>query len=179
MDMMKVDLSAMQDQVHGLHALRACPCSCIVCGPSDALCCAHFEIYKQMTLLWMKSMCSKREFDEWHKLDSVMGACKDCGVKQLPLCLLELDSSTSTPLVKWKCFENKVVGICKESGQEKKRIKQVFKETTLREYIMYMLPKVQNFIMHGGVDRWSMEGGVQLPTRRGWNGKPDRPIRGG
>src|SRR5665811_41904 len=52
MDMMKVSLSNMRDQLHGLHASLGCNCTCEVCGVGDAGCCAHIKNFKRMTLLW-------------------------------------------------------------------------------------------------------------------------------
>ena len=51
----------------------------MVCGPLDAPCSTHFEIYKHMRLLWMKYVCSKGEFDEWHKLEYVLELAKIVG----------------------------------------------------------------------------------------------------
>jgi hypothetical protein len=153
MDMMKVSLSNMRDQLQGLHASISCACTCEVCVGGDEGCCAHAKIYKRLTLLWMECVCPKQELDKWHKLACLMGTCDDCGVRRLKICPEEL--STSTPaLVKWKCFELTEVGVCEESGRPKKRIKEAFKETTPGDFVRYLMPKVQNFVTHNFVANW-------------------------
>jgi hypothetical protein len=57
-------------------------------------------------------------------------------------------------MVKWKCFEYTVVGISKETGRSKKRIKEVFKETIPAEFLNHFKLKVQSFVTHNFVANW-------------------------
>jgi hypothetical protein len=45
------------------------------------ICEAHIRVYKKrVTKLWEDCVCLKKEFEEWHKLDCLMGDCAKCGV---------------------------------------------------------------------------------------------------
>ena len=55
-------------------------------------------------------MCSKGEFDVWHKLECLMGDCSNCGFHLLSFCPLEL-SVSNTFTLKWKCFKYYQVGV--------------------------------------------------------------------
>jgi hypothetical protein len=152
-EMMKVSLSNMRDQLHGLHASLGCNCTCEVCGLGDIGCCAHIKNFKRMTLLWMECVCPKGELDQWHNLACLMGECEYCGVKLLQICPQE-HSASSSALVKWKCFEYNVVGVHEDSGRPKKCIKEAFKETTPGEFIMYLKPKIERFVTHNFIANW-------------------------
>ena len=56
--------------------------------------------------------------------------------------------------VRWKCFEYITVGTNSEAGKEKKRIDEVFKETSPGEFIAYLKPKVCAFIKHNFIANW-------------------------
>lgn len=63
-------------------------------------------------------------------------------------------SVTTNELVKWRCFEQKVVGVHEDTGYEKKRITEVFKQTTPGEFVTYFKKKVQQFVTHNFIARW-------------------------
>lgn len=44
---------------------------------------------KGMTCLWEYVVCSKGDFDEWHKKECLYGNCLNCGGQKLYLCLEE------------------------------------------------------------------------------------------
>jgi glutaredoxin len=50
-------------------------------------------------------------------------------------------SMTNLTLLKWKCFEYETVGVA-DDGQPRRRIQQVFKETTPTVFLDYMKPKL-------------------------------------
>jgi hypothetical protein len=49
------------------------------------ICQAHNKVYKGVTGLWEECVCPKREFEEWHRLDCLMGECVECGVGKLSI----------------------------------------------------------------------------------------------
>ncbi len=80
-----------------------------------------------------------------------MGECELCGVKNLPICLVEEEGS-STTIVKWKHFS--MENIVTRSGEEKKNLKLVYKAIVSSELINYLKPKLQFFAYHNFVARW-------------------------
>ncbi len=43
-------------------------------------------MYKGVTKLWEDCVGLKGDFEEWHKLDYLMGECVECGVGKLSIC---------------------------------------------------------------------------------------------
>jgi hypothetical protein len=86
---MRQGLNALRDLMYGLHAFLKCNCACNVCINKSMVestsCNAHNRVYKHISLLWEECVCSKGEFDQWYKLEFVMGTCKQCGIKKLLL----------------------------------------------------------------------------------------------
>jgi len=56
--------------------------------------------------------------------------------------------------IRWKCFEYIKIGTHLETGKDKKRIDEVFKETSAREFIAYLKPKVSGFVKHNFIANW-------------------------
>ena len=101
-------------------------------------------------------MCSKGEFDVWHKLECLMGDCSSYGFHLLSFCPLEL-SVSNTFTLKWKCFKYYQVGVDTQTGKAKKRIREAFKETAAHEFLSYMEKTVTTFITHNFKARWQDE----------------------
>jgi hypothetical protein len=81
-----------------------------------------------------------------------MGECSTCGVEKfLFLCAAEKEGNT---LVQWKCFDKQVIGTTSETGEVRKRIREVFMETSVAEFVAYMKPNLQKFIRHNFVASW-------------------------
>lgn len=81
-----------------------------------------------------------------------MGTCNACGVGILPLCPVEVQGRPDVT-VKWRCFQNEVVGAT-EDGQAKKKIQEVFKQTSVSEFLDFLRPKLAKFVAHNFVARW-------------------------
>lgn len=101
-------------------------------------------------VLWQEIVCPKAENEEWHALQCVMGACVDCGISKLQICPLELSSTSN---VTWKCFENEIIGVTREK-KPRKRIVEVYKETTLQVFFEYFKSKLPQFVKHNFIARW-------------------------
>lgn len=151
--MMKQGLCTLRDSQRGLHSSMSCNCSCEVCGPDSEKCEAHSHVHDSLTDMWNACVCAKEELDKWHRLDCLMGRCPDCGVTKFDFCPYELSMCANQKL-KWKCFDKLTVGVDEESGQEKKRIQEVFKETSPGEFVAYLKTKVGAFVTHNFVANW-------------------------
>jgi hypothetical protein len=67
----------------------------------------------------------------------------------LPLCPIEVIGNLDYN-VSWRCFEIGVVGQF-DDGQPRKRIREVFKETSTIEFITYVKVNLQKIIEHNFV----------------------------
>jgi hypothetical protein len=156
---MRQGLNTLRDLVYGLHAFLKCNYACNVCTNTsvvESTCCnAHSRVYKRISVLWEECVCPKGEFDQWHKLECVMGTCGQCGIDKLSLCPAEILGLEEYKL-KWKCFQYEEVGRTAE-GRPRKRIKETFMETSPSVFIEYMKPKVHQFIKHNFVASWQDE----------------------
>lgn len=74
--------------------------------------------------------------------NGMLGECENCGVENLPICLVEEEGSFGH-LVKWKhvSFQN----IVTKKGEEKKKLTFVFKSTPSSDLIKYLKSKLQFF----------------------------------
>jgi hypothetical protein len=82
--------------------------------------------------------------------ENVLGECELCGVENLPVSPIEEGSSTA--IVKWKHFS--MEKIVTRSGEEKKKLKIVYKATFSSELIGYLKPELQFFAHHNFVVQW-------------------------
>jgi hypothetical protein len=57
-------------------------------------------------------------------------------------------------LVKWRCYEDVVVGVNERTREEKKRIWEQYKETPSSDFIRYFKPKLSGFIRHNYIAKW-------------------------
>jgi hypothetical protein len=75
-----------------------------------------------------------------------------CGVSRLlPSCPGE---EFGEAIVKWRCYSDVVVGVNECTEDEKKRIREHYKETPFAEFFRYLKPKLTGFIRHNYVARW-------------------------
>lgn len=133
LDMLREGLNAMRNAKKGVHAFLSCTCNCPVCvSPSESTSCTADSTYKGVTMLWEQVVCPKEDSAEFHKLQCLMGSCSECGTESFQICPQELSNTTWT--LRWKCFENEVVGF-DDNGDPRKKIREVFKETTCAEFI--------------------------------------------
>jgi hypothetical protein len=143
MGMMLEAFNAMRDKQRELHSSVLCICTCVVCiciGLTAKGCMAHENVWQSCSDFWRACVCPKGKLDTWHRLECLMGKCEHCGVKILPIYPSE-SSMTNLTLLKWKCFEYETVGVA-DDGQPRRRIQQVFKETTPTVFLDYMKPKL-------------------------------------
>lgn len=153
--MLKDALNRMRQsqQLHGAD----CGCECNVChtmdeGGDETSCSAGELTYRTLTGFWQSCICPKEEGEEWHRRSCLMGECSACGVdKLLEICPEE---ENGNHIVKWKRFEKTVIGGYDATGVVKKRIQEVFKETTSVEFLQYLKPNLQKFIKHNYVACW-------------------------
>jgi len=81
-----------------------------------------------------------------------MGNCDDCGVKLLNLCPLEMSTEGGTTIT-WKCFEKFEVGVT-STGEVRKRLSEVHKDTKPGIFIRYLQSKVKVFVKHNFIANW-------------------------
>lgn len=91
---------------------------------------------------------SKEEEAKWHKLQCILGTCKAC--PKTLFCPQELKNVGSS--VRWKAY--KYVTENTKFGVEKKRIKLIYKETTLLEVIDQFKMHLKIFIRHNFCSYW-------------------------
>jgi hypothetical protein len=108
------------------------------------MCLVKGKVYKGITQLWEDCVCKKGELKEWHKCACFLGECQNYGVHKLPLCPIEVIGNLDYK-VSWTCFETGVVGQS-DDGQPRKRIREVFKETSTIEFLTYLKLNLQTFI---------------------------------
>lgn len=141
------------NRVHGQH----CECHCVVCGDHDdedecTSCTARELTYSGLTVFWQSCVCPMEIGEIWHKRDCLLGTCAMCGVtRMLPTCPAE---EFGDQIVKWRCYGDVVVGVNEHTGEEKKRIREQYNETTCADFFKYFKPKLQAFIRHNYVVRW-------------------------
>lgn len=142
--------------MHGMHSYLNCNCNCNICDSASEVhsttCSASSMVYKRISQLWEECVCKKGEYDQWHKLECVMGTCNECGIEKLPLCPAEVSASGGY-LLRWKCFRYEEVGKTMD-GKPRKRIKETFMETSPSVFLDYMRPKIKEFIKHSFVASW-------------------------
>jgi len=151
--MLREGFNRIRDGLKGIHFIENCQCVCDVCLfqlEKEPKCQAHQKTYVGTTALWQQIVCPKTENEEWHALQCVMGTCGYCGNSKLPICPLELSSSSN---VSWKCFENEIIGVTWD-GKPRKRIVEVYKETSLQVFFEYFKSKLPQFVKHNFVARW-------------------------
>jgi len=68
--------------------------------------------------LWEDCVRLKGEFEEWHRLDYLMGDCVQCGMNQLAICFHECFVGGSWE-VACKCFEQNIIGVTYGSKPKK------------------------------------------------------------
>jgi hypothetical protein len=82
-------------------------------------------------------------------LDCIKGKCLDCGMKLLKNCLLEKDLKDET-LLNWKCLQEVLVRMIK-TGEPKTMIHLEHIQSQCFEYLDFMGPKLQQFVIHNFV----------------------------
>ena len=92
MDLLKEGLNKFRRHEHP----QDCSCSCSTCiVDSDApeqRCVASKNLISSVSNWIDIVLCRKREGEQWHAKDCILGYCKDCGVeKKLKWCSNELD----------------------------------------------------------------------------------------
>jgi hypothetical protein len=154
LDMLREGMNNMLDARKGVHVTCTCEYNLCACAGTNEnrSCGAHEVIFNGITKLWLQVVCLKLESELWHKYDCMMGNCSASGVKILPLCLVEVAGGDNA-LVKWRCFQSEVIGTA-DDGQAKKKIKEVFMETSAREFVEFLQPKLAKFVSHNFVARW-------------------------
>ena len=152
LDMLREAYNTMRDAMKGVHTFISCTCLCSVCSdaPEDS-CSAHLTKCDGVTKFWEQIVCPKGESEEFHKLECLMGSCSQCGVDSLQLCPNE--EANAAFKLKWRCFSYEVVGV-NDDGEPRKRIQEVFMETSCVEFIDYLKPKLKEFVRHNFVARW-------------------------
>ena len=151
-DMLREGLNRIRDGTRGIHLLKNCQCDCDVClfRLEEGNCKAHLKTYAGTTTLWQEIVCSKPNNKEWHALQCVMDTCVDCGISNLAICPLESSSSSN---VSWKCFENEIIGVTWD-GKPRKKIIEVYKETSPQLFFEYFKTKLPQFVKHNFIARW-------------------------
>jgi hypothetical protein len=159
LDMLREGLNTLRSLKGRVHSHADCRCNCEVCGGQDddvdnqsQNCQAHKSAFNGTTKLWQAIVCDKMDANLWHQYDCLMGLCTECGVSKLQFCQYELRPPEQFVL-NWKCFKKTFVGQG-EDGQPKKKIREVFKKTSVPEFLDYFLSNLAKFVIHNYVARW-------------------------
>lgn len=156
------DIRTSGKGVHGEDGTCTCRCSqvCAIpmhsCDPPPGTvtpasqCLSHLLQFSGVTELWQSLLCAKEPLSPWFKRDCLMGQCDQCGVKNLKLCPVELQSDQT---ISWRCIQYIVVGK-NDEGQDKKSPSVQYMETPARELITYLKPKLTEFIVHNFIAQW-------------------------
>jgi hypothetical protein len=68
-----------------------------------------------------------------------------------PMCPAEEFRET---IVKWRCYEDVVIGLNERIQEEKKQIREQYKEIASSDFIRYLKPKLSAFIRHNYISKW-------------------------
>jgi hypothetical protein len=93
-------------------------------------------MYKGVTKVWEDCVYPKGDFEEWHKVNCLMGESVECGVGKLSICPNECFANGSW-VVAWKYFKQDI-GVVDER-RSKNRIKEAFKGIATSMFL-YILP---------------------------------------
>jgi len=104
--------------------------------------------------MWHAIVCPKGEFEQWHDVKCLYGECDKCGVDKLPLCPAEVDGSDGQQ-VEWRRFA--LEEVLSKKGKIMKKLNLVYMKTTFDVLIEYLKPKLQAFVTHNFVARWTDE----------------------
>jgi hypothetical protein len=120
--------------------------------PQRPSCLSSESILKGVTNFWQKIVYAKLEFQKWHALDYIKGKCPDCDMNLLKFFSLEKDLEHET-FLNWKCFQEVLAGMTK-IGQPKIVIRLEHIQNQCLEYLDFMGPKLQQFVIHNFVVTW-------------------------
>ena len=140
----------------GIHSKAECTCQCEVCLSETNVdhCIDGVFVYPGLTAISEAVLCPKPTNIVWHSKDCLFGYCLNCGVDILPLCPTK-EYSLSQTAVPWKHYEMR--SITTRKGLQRKKLQLVYKDTTSRELIQYLKPKLQFFVRHSFVAKWEDE----------------------
>jgi hypothetical protein len=132
-----------------------CSCNCQVCGSDEfegGSCTGSSFTYGGISILWQACLCPKPEGADFYRRGCLLGECSDCRVEiLLQLCPNE---EFGDGMVSWPRFEKVDIGTNTETGETRKKIQEVHKETSVLEFIAYFRPNLQKFIKHNYVATW-------------------------
>jgi len=90
-----------------IHSNLQCQCSCEeICQSikeESFECVTTLTTYPTLTSLWGSVVCPQDEYSELHNKDYLLGTCENCGVDNLPICLIEEENCFNI-LVNWKYY---------------------------------------------------------------------------
>jgi hypothetical protein len=139
----------------GNHYNSQCQCSCKeICQFVDeesSKCVGALTTYPILTSLWESLVCPRDEYSKWHNRAYLLGICENCGVDNLPICHVE-EKGCSNILISWKHYSTKK--ILTKKGEEKKKLRLLYKSSSFVEFISYLKLKLQYFMHHNFVSWW-------------------------
>lgn len=103
------------------------------------ICDGSLNTYLNLTSLWESVVYPREELSKWHARECLLGECENCGVDNLPICPIEKNTLLDFP-ISWKHFSLET--IVTKKGKGKKKLKLVYKTTSLVELITYLKPKL-------------------------------------
>jgi hypothetical protein len=110
------------------------------------------NIYQGIIKLWESLVCSKDEYDEWHKHNCLFGSCPYYGVEILSFYPKKLTRSHSN-VIQWCQFSLETTTMAR-NGQTLKKLTLMYKSTTIDKFINYLKPKLQHFVKHNFIAHW-------------------------
>jgi hypothetical protein len=128
-------------------------CNCEVCkSHNEDTCKASKSILLGVTAMCTLVLCEKTEGQDFHNLSCIQSDCKNCSIYKLQFCPYELDHD-SPYTVPWRRFENVVVGQNDEGG-DRHVLQLEHKRTPATNLILYLKPKLVEFIIHNFESKW-------------------------
>jgi hypothetical protein len=155
-----VELIKLKDAFNRMRTSRilhgpGCACDCEVCDCDEVAsktCAANSLTYAGITTLWQVCLCPRPEGTKFFNRQCLLGECPECGVdKLLQLCPIEEFGDGRVSRTR---FDKVVVGVNPDIGETRKKIQEVFKETSVVEFISYLKPNLKKFIKHNYVATW-------------------------
>jgi hypothetical protein len=107
-------------------------------------------LFQILTSLCSAILCPKDGFEIFYQCDYIFSQCANCGVEKLKV--YPYEQNLDLGVLPW-CKISYVVGKTSD-GWNKKVSRVEYYETTPREMIEYLKPKLKEFVIHNFVAKW-------------------------
>jgi len=97
------------------------------------------------------TLCPKPEASDFHRLCCIDWSCGECGT---PLFKFLPEEQTEEGTTRWKRFEYVLTGKVTASGEQRKKIALVRKETSPKELFQYFIKLLEDYPYHQFMAIW-------------------------